>query len=210
MLTGQKKKKKSFPLRTQVHTCSQKQVWSLFKFNVHHCLFSPKCLQGKMLFFFFFAPTFAESLLLHRRIHSHSHNPVWSGCQPTWSSSPISQHWVWNPSASQRRVRGARGHRATVCLPPSSLSPFSLTLSLGHVLPHHPQNHFSSLSRPSFPPSAASRMAGWWVNTDRAPQARPGLLPHYNHKELPHFWVEPVAAGGSGAFKWVAYLIGFV
>lgn len=105
----------------------EKQVCSLFKFHVHHCLFMfPKMLtESKWLFL---APSFADSPLLRTHIHSHSQNPVWSGCQPTWSSSPISQKWVWYPSASQRRVRGARGHRATVCLPPSSLSP-SLSLS---------------------------------------------------------------------------------
>ncbi len=109
-----------------------------------------------------------------------------------------------------QRCQRAQSHSLSASLLPF---PRSHTLLLGHVLPRHPQNHSPSLStslaRPSFTP-VRSTPNGWWVNTDRSPQARPGLLPHYNHKELPHFWVEPVAAGGSGAFKWVAYLIGFV
>lgn len=76
-------------------------------------------------------------------------------------------------SEKGQRCQRAQSHSLSASLLPF---PLSLTLLLGHVLPRHPQNHSPSLPpslAPPFPPSTARRMAGWWVNTDRAPQARP-------------------------------------
>lgn len=69
-------------IHKSIHAHKNKFGLCLSSVSITVYLFSPKSLQGEMPFFFF-APIFAESLLLHRRIHSHSHNPVWSGCQPT-------------------------------------------------------------------------------------------------------------------------------
>lgn len=166
---------------------------------------------------FFLAPSFAESPLLRTHIHSHSTKPsvVWV---PAYMIV-IPDLTVLGLVAQRQSEQGQRCQRAQSHSLSASLLPFPpLSHSLARTCPAPPPPKPLIVLPPSLPRSspllsplsAARRMAGWWVNTDRAPQARPGLLPHYNHKELPHFWVEPVAAGGSGAFKWVAYLIGFV
>lgn len=139
----------------------EKQVCSLFKFHVHHCLFMfPKMLRVKMTFF---------SLKLCRLTPpSYTHSFPLTKPSVVWVPAymiviPIFTEVGLVPqrqSEKGQRCQRAQSHSLSAFLLPF---PLSLTLLLGHVLPRHPQNHSPSLPpllAPPSPPSTARRMAG--------------------------------------------------
>lgn len=149
-----KAKKKCFVepfIHKSIHAHKNKFGLCLSSVSITVYLFSPKSLQGEMPFFFFCPnlcrippPSQAHSFTLTQP--SVVWVPAYMIVIPDLTALGLEPQ---RQSEKGQRCQRAQSHSLSASLLPI---PLSLTLSLGHVLPHHPQNHFFSISRPSFPP----------------------------------------------------------